>query len=139
MQLRPEGFFGEKTGEPIALLPNDWKQLTTCMALGLGIYIGGEVTNGACASAPNTFWRFNDGSDQSIAGGHCMYASGYIKGGSYGEPNLSIESWGSRFYTTWSWWTAHIDEAYVLVDLARPASCFNLEALRADIAALHTA
>lgn len=133
-----QGFLGEKIGVPVAVNPGDWKQVTTAMALGYGLYIGGDVTYACVEAQPGSFWRTDSG-DQTIDGGHCLYALGYDLAGSFGQPNISLASWGEKYYCTWEWWVSKVDEAYILVDLNRPSTCFDLATLGADIAVMQAA
>lgn len=134
---RPDGFLGEKIGEPIAVDPQDWDQVALALGYGYGLYVGAQMTQASVSQDPGSFFRTDVG-DQAIAGGHCMYSAGCIKAGSFDQPNYQLDSWGMPWYATQSWW-AHVDEAYILVDLSRPPSGFNLDTLRADIVQVNSA
>ncbi len=129
------GFMGEQIGTPIAIDPKNWEHVKIARALDFGLMVGAELP---LSSQDSDFWR--DGTetrDLKPWGGHAMMSAGSKESGSYGEPNAELDSWRSRFYCTRSWWTKRVDEAYIVIDLARATvPGVNMDALRASAAEL---
>lgn len=138
LQIQPNGFLGEKIGTPIAINPGKWEEVALALGLGYSLYLGADVTYACVEAQPGTFWRTEVG-DQTIDGGHCIAGAGALKAGSFGQPNMSLISWKEKYYTDWLWWTSKVDEGYILLDESRSSSAFNIDVLRADIAAMQAA
>ena len=133
---KSNGFFGEPLGAIVAIDPKNWEHVKLGMAIADALYVGAELPLSAQAS---NFWRA--GTTQRDLpgswGGHCMAATGYLLAGSYGEANVSFDSWAQRFYATRSWWDACVDEVYAVIDLRRETiPGLHLDALRAAEAQL---
>lgn len=135
LSKRADGFLGEPVGQPIAVNVADFAQVKFCLGVAqTPIYVGGPIDQGFCDAAPGTFIKRTG----QIAGGHCRVWSGYITGPgqSFGEPNISEETWGYPLYETLTDANAQTDEGFILRDKQRSTSAFDLDTLDADLATL---
>lgn len=70
-------------------------------------YLGFDVPDWVMSSQ---VWDVRPG-QANIVGGHAVIAAGYDADG------LNIISWGSKAYRmTWAFWSAYVDEAYLIAD-----------------------
>jgi hypothetical protein len=101
-----------------------------------GIYIGMSVTNQAISTDSDPSVPWDVGGDTTIAGGHCVFVTGYDANFIY------FISWGQVFKMTYAYWSAYVDEAHALLSPDFIAANgldpqgFNLAQLEADLAAI---
>lgn len=133
---KQNGFSGHKLLAFADPAVSNLTEIKQAIALFGGLYIGLSVTDQVMQNNNDPTVPWDVTPQDTIDGGHCVYAVGY-------DPNfVYIISWGQIYKMTWAYWTANVDEAHALISPdfiaanGLDAAGFNLTQLRADLAAI---